>query len=204
MSDDQRERALGFVAKTLRLPDIHRLVQRGSDQQLARFALEFVDGRVVRFNSVDDLWSQAAFGKAISVVVHIVPPALDAKDWRGVVRALIESATDVVEVDGERFEDAVTEWLSTYADGAGSDRDGAAAMRAPFRDAGQLYVCASAFAKYVRREFSEAVKMQALYQALGDLGFERTTINYRVSGKRSTTSYYRGPLALLGTHLEAA
>ena len=74
----------------------------------------------------------------------------------------------------------------------------AVARGLPFCDGGLLHVAASGLARYIRREFSEQVRLTDLRQALADLGAERCNVSWtRRGGGRSSTSYYRVELTLL-------
>lgn len=192
---DHRTIALTVFAASTGFDKLARILQRGRDIQTARFSIQLADGRVVRVGNADTLWSYTKFSQVMAVALSAPLEYVKPSDWREIVNGLIAAATDVEEPTGETYEDTVTDWLRRYAHGARSDKDGAAAQGSPFIDDGELYISANDFAKYVRRDYSEQVKITELRQALGDLGYERTTVMYsRPGGKRSSTSYYRGPL----------
>lgn len=189
---DRRAATLEAFATLLGLPPLARLAQRGRDPESARYTLELADGRSVRIGTIRVLWSQTELARVLAVTLGCVPPVLDRESWRNAIGALIAHAVDVDEAPGERFEDAVREWLLVYAEHATGDREGAAPRGLPFcDDAGVLHVAANALARYIRREFSEQVKLTELRQALADLGFERCNVSYAKRGGRSSTSYYR-------------
>jgi hypothetical protein len=195
VTDETRHQALEAFGQLTGVTGISRLVQRGRDPQTARFTLELDDGREVRIGTIDNLWSQTQLAKVVAVTMSSVLMPCEAKDWRIAIGALIVHATDVEETPGETLEDAVADWLERYAGNATTDSDGAAATGAPFIEDGHLHVNASDLAKYIRREYTEQIKLHDIRQALADLGYERRAVNYvRGTGnnaKRSSTSYYR-------------
>jgi hypothetical protein len=139
--------------------------------------------------------SRAKINRVLAVTTgRLVKPCKPA-EWEDAIANLIEYGTDVEETPGEAFEDTVREWATSYLAGATNDKEGAAAAGSPFRENGHVYIGANGLAKYVRREYSETVKLHDLRQALTDIGFERETIYYsRGRGDqkvRSSTSYYR-------------
>lgn len=196
---EHRTETLAMFATLSGLGGIDRLIQRGRDPQTARFSLQMTDGRVVHVGTIATLWSQSELGKACAVALGIVPKPIKASDWRSAIGALIAYATDVIETPGESFEDTVHDWVTRYSARVATtnDRDGAAAIGAPFVDDGDLHISANELARYVRREYSEQVKLTELRQALTDLDFERVTVNYSRGKKRSSTSYYRLPIERL-------
>jgi len=198
---EARAIALDAFATLLGLPQLAGLTQRGRDAETARFTLRFADGRQVRVGTIRTLRSQTELAGVLAVAVDCYPPPLERRDWHNAIGALLMHAKDVDEAPGETLEAAVAEWTLAYADRATCDRDGAALRGEPFRDAPagrHLYVTASGLARYIRREYSEQIKLQQLRQALVDLGGERTNVHYTKSGgARSTTSYYRLELQAL-------
>lgn len=195
--DELRAEALARFSRTTGAPEIKRIRQRGRDPETARFTLELADGPEVRVGTIKTLWSQVELAKALAVACGVVIQRLKPSDWQDVLAALIALAVDVEETPGERFEDTVLEWLGSYLAGAALevDKNGAAAQGLPYREDGQVYVSANGLAKYVRREYAEQVKLPELRTALSDLGFERRTVMYQKSGRRSSTSYYVGDAA---------
>lgn len=191
----RRELAASSFSQLLDIPLISRLIQRGRDPDLARYTLELADGQTIRIGTSKILWSQAELGRVLMVAIGCVPITVSTKDWRNAIRALIVNCTDVEETPDETFEATVTEWVRAYSTRATTDRDGAAPNGQPFTDNGDLYITANSLAKYVRREYSEQLRLHDLRQALRDIGFEQATIHYaRKTGKttkRSSTSYYR-------------
>lgn len=174
------------------LPGLERVVQHGDDPATVRYTFHFDTGREVRVPNPGVLFSQAQLNQLFAVVLRRTMTGCKPNEWRDRVGALVEHGLIVEERIGERFIDTVAEWCLAYADRASSDKEGAAALRAPIVEGGVLYVVATELAKYVRREFSEQVKVDELRTALADLGFERTKLNARKStGHRTTVSYYR-------------
>jgi hypothetical protein len=198
----KRAIATGEFARMLDLDPITRLTQRGRDPQTAVYALEFSDGQVVRIGTIKVLWSQTEVHKVLAVALGKVPYSVEQRVWRKGIRAMVNFGCDIIETPGESFEDTVRDWVATYAQGASTDRNGAAGAGMPFIEEGKLHVQAQNFAKYVRRELLEQVKLSELYQALRDIGFERCNVNYVREGRkmslhRTTASYYRAPLGAL-------
>lgn len=201
---DERQDTLNDFATLTGFEGIKRLTQRGRDRANARYTVELHDGQQIRIGTIDTLWSQAELGKVALVTLGISLTPVKNSDWRAVIGALIVQATDVEEADDERYEETVREWLAGYAAKATADRNGAAATGAPFHDNGDTYITANELAKYVRRNYSETVKLVELRQALKDLGFERATVNYEKPGRnghraRSSTSYYKIAASRLNT-----
>lgn len=200
MSDLRRQMLDQFAVRT-GLPAIQRVVQHGTEPGTARYTFEFADGREVRVGGIDILWSRASLSKVLAVTIQTVVAPLKPADWMEAVGGLVQHAVDVEERPGETFQDAVEEWLAVYLNRATSDKDGAASMRAPFVSDNEAHLHAETFAKHIRREYSEQIRLPELRQALVDLGFERTTVHYQTRAgtttKRSTASYYRAPLAIL-------
>lgn len=198
-ADERRRMAVGSFAVALGLPPIAALQQRGRDPETAKFTLLLEDGRRVRIGTIAVLWSQTQLARVLAVTLGVVPPPIEQADWRKAIAALISNGVDVDEAHGETFEDSVREWASRYGARASTDRDGAARLGDPFRDDGALHLTASGLAKYVRREFSEQIKLADLRQALRDLGAEQITVRWdRHPGAntdraraRTSTSYYR-------------
>lgn len=187
-----RRQVLSDFALAGSLPAIESVIQHGEDPATVRYTFHFSGGREVRVPSAAVLFSQAQLNQLFAVVLRRTMTPCKASEWRERVGVLIEHGVEVVEQPGEKFTDTVAEWISTYADRASTDPAGAAALRAPFHENGALHVAATELAKYVRREYSEQVKLPELREALCDLGYERVAIHYRPkSGTRSTVSYYR-------------
>jgi hypothetical protein len=172
--------------------------QRGRDPQTARFTFTLGDGRTIRIGTIDTLWSQPQLGKVVAVTMSASLIPVEPKDWRISIAMLVRHVIEVEETPGESLEDAVSDWLGRYMGIASTDPDGAAATGAPFIEDAYLHVNASDLARYIRREYTEQIRLNDLRQALADLGYERVTINYvRGEGKnrrRSSTSYYRAPI----------
>lgn len=182
------------------LPALERVIQHGEDPSTVRYTFHFDQGREVRVPSAAVLFSQAQLNQLFAVVLRRTMIACKPADWRERVCALVEHAVEVTEQPGERFVDTVAEWVLAYSDRASNDRDGAAALRAPFIEEGAVHLVATELAKYVRREFSEQVALPELRTALSDLGFERLAVNARKgTGHRTTISYYRCALDHLQT-----
>jgi hypothetical protein len=180
---------------------IIRIVQRGRDPQTARFTFTLADGRDIRIGTIDTLWSQIQLGKVVAVTMSASLIPVEPKDWRIAIAMIVRHAIDVTEPDGENYEDTVLDWLTRYTPYATTDRDGAASSGSPFLEAGEIWISATNFAKHIRREYTEQVKLPELRQALADLGFTRKTINYvRGAGHtstRSTASYYHAPIGAI-------
>lgn len=199
----KRATAAELVTTLLDIPAIRRLVQRGRDPEVARYTLEFADGRAVRIGTIKILWSQAELAKVLAVSIGCVPAPVRNEDWRNGIRALILHCTDVEETPGETFEATVLEWVRAYSSRASSDREGAAPNGEPFNDSGsgKLYITAGNLARYVRREYNEPVKLYDLRQALRDNGFEQATVHWERNvgrgKKRSSTSYYTAALTAI-------
>lgn len=177
---------------------IQRILQRGRDPQTARFTFTLADSRDIRIGDIDTLWSQPKLGKVVAVTMSASLIPVEPKDWRVAIAMLVRHVIEVEETPGETLEATVADWLERYAGNATSDRDGAAGAGAPFVDEGHLHISASDFAKYIRREYTEQIKLNDLRLALADLGYQRRTVHYvRGTGKnasRSSTSYYRAPI----------
>ncbi len=201
MSEHRGAALAAFSAKT-GLPAIERVQQRGRDPELATFTFEFADGREVRVGTIKTLWSQTEMTKVFAVAIGLPPAPLSREDWNKVIRVLMVHAVEVEETPGETYEDTVRDWVKRYQRRAVKDADGAAAGGRPFTKDDDLYVSANDLALYVRREFSEQIKIHELRAALRDIGFERITVNYRThetDSGQSTASYYRLPIAILET-----
>jgi hypothetical protein len=193
---DLRQQVLRDFSLAGGLPQLQRVVQHGEDPATVRYTFHFDQGREVRVPSAAVLFSQAQLNQLFAVVLRRTMITCKPGEWRERISVLVEHAVEVEERPGERFVDTVAEWVHTYADRATSDRDGAAALRAPFHEDDVLYLAATELAKYVRREYSEQVKLAELREALADLGFDRVTVNYSPKkGPRSTVSYYRCKLS---------
>lgn len=197
--DDLRAAVLRDFSVAGQLPELQRVVQHGEDPATVRYTFHFItdDGqaREVRVPNAATLLSRARFDELLLVVLRRATLPCKPAEWRDRIAVLIEHATDVEERPGERFCDTVAEWIGSYADRASTDRDGAAALRAPFREGEMIYLVAAELTKYVRREYSEQVKRPEILEALADLGFERLAVNVKKgSGHRTTVSYYRGAL----------
>jgi hypothetical protein len=200
MSPTKRQQALEAFNDIIGVEANNRIasiVQRGRDPQSARFTFTLTDGRVIRIGTIDILWSQPQLGKVVAVTMSASLIPVEPKDWRIAIAMLVRHVIEVEETPGETLEDTVADWLQRYAGHASTDRDGAATTGAPFIHDGYLHINASDFAKYIRREYTEQIKLGDLRQALADLHYERCAINYvRGTGnnaKRSSTSYYRAP-----------
>lgn len=192
---DKRRLALDLFAQLAELPRVERFVQRGREPESARYTMEMADGRSVRVGTIKVLWSQAEMGKVLAVTIGCVPPPIEAKDWRKVISAIINHAVDVDEAPGETFADTVRDWLGDYTQHANStDINACAAAGKPYVDDDWLHINATRFAVFIRQRYNTAVKDRELREALTDLGFERRTVHYTRSGKRSTTSFYVAPL----------
>jgi hypothetical protein len=194
---EQRRKICQDFALATGLPAVDRVVQHGTNAGNVRYTFHFTEGQEVRVRGAAILFSQAQLNQLFAEALRRTMTPLKAGDYREAVSFLIEQGMDLEEAPGERFMDTVAEWTLAYAERASTDKDGAAALRAPFRDdEDRLHVVATELAKYVRREFSEQVKLAELREALGDLGFERVAVHARSKGDaRTTISYYRIRLA---------
>jgi len=202
MSEPGRAETLERFARVARLPPIARVVQRGRDPETARYTIHLTDGREVRVGNVEVLFSRAKLSKVLAVTIQKALAPIKAGDWADMINILVEAAVEVEETPGETYEETVRNWTRHYIDmGATSDRNGAAAQGSPFHDDGHVHLTADGLARYIRREYSEQVKLHELRTALRDLGFERVTIHYVRGGKntekRSSTSYYQAPARIL-------
>jgi hypothetical protein len=193
-----RQRAAELFSILLEIPQISHLVQRGRDPEQARYTLVFADGRAVRIGTIKILWSQAEMGKVLAVTLGCVPLSVDAKDWRNAIRAIIVHCTDVEETPDETFEATVADWVRAYANRTATsrDREGAAPSGEPFLEEGKLFITANSLAKFIRRDYSEQIKLYELRSALRDIGFQQETVHWRratagrAKSKSSSTSYY--------------
>lgn len=197
MSVDKSAKALDAFRTFTGLP-VESVKRTGHERVTMRYTFTLDDGRELR---VDDrtLWSRTEFAREAVSKLKTPVETCEAAKWQAAVEALIIHTVEVSATPGERWEDVVSDWVGSYATGATSDRDGAAAAGAPFIADGMLHIKAEKLAVYIRREQVEQVKLHELYQALRDLGFERTHVNY-VRGRdslRTSTSYYRAPLEAL-------
>ena len=191
-TDQLRKAVLADFSLAGGLPALERVVQHGEDPTTVRYTFHFEGGKEVRVPDAATLFSQAQLNQLFAVVLRRTMIGCKPVEWRERVNMLVENGLEVQERPGERFIDTVAEWVLAYADRASSDKDGAAALRAPFHFEGDIYLVATELAKYVRREFSEQVKLTELRQALADLGFERLAVNCKqAGGSRTTVSYYR-------------
>lgn len=191
---EARSAVLRAFARLLGLPAIDKLTQRGRDPETARFTLHLADGRKVRIGTVRVLRSQTELASALAVAIDCYPEPVRREDWQHAVAVLLTHGKEVDETPGETFADAVREWASSYSARATTDRDGAAPRGEPFTDNETLHITASGLARYVRREYSEHIKLPELRAALADLGARRTNVSYdRSNGRRSSTSYYALP-----------
>lgn len=193
LSDFTAAEALKRFSHLLGIPEVSRIVKRGRDPTTARFTIEMADGRQARIGTAKTLASQAELGRALFVAIDVYPDKVKAGDWHAMLRGLSTTgAIEVEEIQGERFEDTVSEALTDYLDSTALDvdKDGAAAQGAPFRDNGHVHVSAQHLARYMRREHSEQVGLGDLRQALTDIGYERKTIMYRRGKRPCSRSYY--------------
>lgn len=191
--DEARAEALAHFSQETGAPPISRITQRGRDPETARFTFELTDGRSIRIGTIKVLWSQTELAKVIAVSCGVVIARVKPSEWQNTLAVLLNDCVDVEETEGESFEDTVTEWVTGYIGAVSSldvDQNTAAGQGSPFREDQALHVSAGQLAKYVRREFSEQVKLPELRTALGDLGFKRKTVMYTKGGKRSSASYY--------------
>lgn len=195
--DAARAATLAAFNSLTGLHDLERITQRGRDPETARYTLHLAGDRQVRIGTIKVLWSQAELAKVLAVAIARVPQAVAAKDWRGVIGAVVSDVVEVEETPDEAFEDTVADWLGRYADRATNDHQEAAAHRQPFIRDGELYISATDFAQAIRRQWDPGVKLPELRQALADLGYRTTHVSFeRGRGKhktRSSASYYHGP-----------
>lgn len=200
MNDELREEALEMFRDETGLEALQALVQQGENP--AVYSLDLGEGRLVRIGGIDVLSSHTALFRRL-LELRIVLLDVKPKRWKELVGLLVAYALQYHEALDDSYEQTVLEWLRTYSQRASSDRDGAAPAGEPFIEDGDLYVAAVDVAKFVRREYSETVKLTELRQGLRDLGFEQRTVRYRVPArngsetKSSSTSYYHAPLATL-------
>lgn len=206
--DEQRATVLRAFSTVTKLPALERVIQRGRDPDTARFTLQFADGTEVRVGTIKILWSRAELSKALAVAIQRVVAPMKPADWNDAIASIFKHAVDVEETPDETFEETVHDWLVTYARRASTDANGAAAQREPFRRDGQLLISASSFAKYVRRDSDEKIQLHEIRQALADLGFTTTHVNYTIRNGagtvRSSASYYTAPLTVLRETAEDA
>lgn len=195
---EARAETLEHFCTVTGLEPIARFTQRGLDRSVARFAVEFADGETVILGSIDVLWSQAEMTKTMLVAKGTALARVKPIDWQRLIAAIFADCIDVDAAYGESFADNVADWITRYAQTATSaidgDRDAAASRGLPFIEQNRLHVYAADLAKYIRREYSEQVKMNDLRLALSDLHYERVNVHYtaRATGRRSTVSYYAG------------
>lgn len=201
MTVDKREEALAIFRDATGLEELQGVIQEGRNPDTAVYTLDFGPGQRVRLGNVDTLWSQATFAKRL-LPAGYGPESVKASEWRPIIQSLVLHAAEVRESPDDTYESTVLDWLRAYTSRASSDRDGAAPNGEPFIDGDTLHVTATDLARYVRREYSETVKLAELRQGLRDLGFEQHTVRYRISAgknshRSSSTSYYRASLSTL-------
>ncbi len=197
LQTDLRRKALDDFATLAGLPRIAQLLQGGRDTDSAQYTIVFEDGRHVRIGTIKVLWSQAEMSKVLSVALSKPLPPIKAATWDTLRSRLIEHGVEVDERQGETFADTVRDWLGSYCESAGTDRDGAARARKPFIENDDVHVHAVGLARDIRRQYSASVKEKDLLGALNDLGFERRTIMYNRGSQRTSASYYVAPLDVL-------
>lgn len=198
MAPSIRQQAIEAFAEFTSLPDVTRLTQRGRDPVTARFDLEFADGSIVSLGTCDILFSRTKVSRILAVTIGHMIPRCKPSDWEDAVGALIAHATDVTETLDDQLAQRVDDWLDQYARGALTDREGAAVLREPFTDSGQLHISADAFSRWLKRHYGEQLPPSDLRSALTDLGFTAARVDYTVQGtgktrKRSTARYYVAP-----------
>lgn len=200
---DPRAATLAAFTKLTGLPPIDRIIQRGREADTARFTIIFTDQGEVRVGTIKILWSRAELSKVLLVARGVVPEPCKPSEWTDAIGALFRHVVEVQETPDDSFQETTRDWLSTYARRASTDVDGAADAREPFTKEGDLYVTANGLAKYVRREHLEQVKLVEIRQALTDLGFQTTKVNYSTGRggykTRSSAGYYHGPLTIVSS-----
>lgn len=184
-----REDALDYVVTKTGLTGLLAIRQRGTGAD-ATYTLLFDTGEEIRVGDAGALLSQATLDKLLFPTGRALP-TIKRADWKAVTVAML-AIREIIEVQGERFEDALAEWIEGYAAHATrTDRDGAIAARQPFIEDGRLHIFASGLAKYIRREYSEQVREPELRQGLAELGYVWAKLNYRKpDGSRSSSGYY--------------
>lgn len=194
----KRRRALDHFAAICGLPAVEHIVQRGREADSATYTLRLQDGREVRLGTIKVLWSQTELSKVLTVAIgRPLPADLSNAEWSTIRTQLIGCAIEVDETPGETFADTVRDWLGSYCENAGTDRDGAARTRRPFIENDDIHVHAVSLARDIRRQYSASVKEKELLGALNDLGFERRAIMYKSGSTRTSASYYVAPLDVL-------
>jgi hypothetical protein len=194
----KRRKALDHFSAICGLPKIDRIVQRGREATDAQYTIHLDDSREIRVGTIKVLWSKTEMSKVLAVAIkRPIPPDLDDADWATIRTRLIDQAIQVDETPGEAFCDTVRDWLGSYCEGAGTDRDGAMRARRPFVADDNIHVHAVSLARDIRRQYSASIKEKELLVALSDLGFVRRAIMYNAGTKRTSASYYVAPLDAL-------
>lgn len=180
------------------LPPIRSITQRGRDLETTTITLTLADGRQTTFKS-QALQSQAKFRHAVNVGLGETLAPMKPADYLDATQALFAHAIDVREAPEDTLAARVEDWLEQYARSAVTDRDSACTAREPYKDeAGLLHVHAESFSLWVKRRYAEPLNASDLRQALEELGYRSTQINYyqqadRGAQKRTVVRYYRSP-----------
>jgi hypothetical protein len=192
------EQTLAFFHKVVGGPEIKEFVQYGVDADVVRFKIVLADGREVQLGDSASLLSQPKFAaNYLPATAHVIPNMKPA-DWKNVVQGLMKAVT-VVQDEEDSLASRAVAWVVDFTERrVSSDKDLACLNNDAFRDGDQVFISMGKLSQWLRRIRGERIVDADVRQALLAAGFKRTTVNYtKPDGKRSTRSYFRGPLALL-------
>jgi hypothetical protein len=194
--DDTRTQALNDFVTATGSADFTRLIQRGRERD-ATYHMELTDGRTIKLGTIDTIWSQAELARTLAVTTGRVIRTIKPPKWRDLIAVLIMAATDIDDDPADNQLETTREWLRLYlARATPITRDQAATNRLPFTETDALHIHPEHFARFIRTEIGENIRLKDIRSQLHDAGYRARKITFNRDGnrdQRTSAIYFAGP-----------
>lgn len=174
-------------------PEVAKLIQYGTDADLARLALILRDGTRLDLGDMDGLLNQRRFTKSLASQTGHLMDGVREPNWRAAVRVLLRHRELIVETEDTTWGE-LSEWLRVYLDRRGVPKrdDDVLAARLPFVEEGAVCVHVPTFSRFLKTALGVTASRSDALAAMRACGFERVAFNHGAdNGRRTTVSYWR-------------
>jgi len=196
IDDKAREKIFKRVRWVFGIP-IVRFVQRGDGDE-ALFSFILGDETQVPLGTASALDNQGTMRSKVYPIAHRFPKRLKAATWDRIM-AELGSVVEVIENPEATREGQFASLLVEYLIAKRSlsrqeDWTAALTMGEPFVRDGQLFVCTTNIEAWARTSYTRKVDSRSLWIDLPAWGFQTTTENARVAGRKIVRRYWRIPI----------
>lgn len=176
--------------------NLKRWIQVGRDRPI--YTMELQNGQKLQIGSVAAVTDNyKCFARAIYAETgHCMEP-ISKNVWPGVCETLARICEFVDAVDASNHESVrsgIEDYLRSVDVYSEAQKDVACTEIAPFYTSSNVYVALKPLRKWLNFQEGDRWERQDLINAMHFLGFQRETITYHAGEKKSTRSYYSGPL----------